>query len=365
MWVGKSIMAQNILVYYSLKHKKQTSIYISPTFAQAREQFTSICDNLTKSICQGNSSTLEIRFVNGSRIKFLSAESKENIRGYTVTKYGLLVVDEAAYISDDAFYAATPFVNANKAPTLIISTPRFKDKFFYTMFNDPDCYTYDWAKYKNPFIDDRKLEMYRRSMPTQLFKADYLGMWMESTSQVFGDFSNVLSNYILNDTEYYYAGLDWGSGGGSDYTVLTIFNSNHQMVYLDYFNDVEPTEQIGRIVKGLNKYRVKKLIAEKNSIGEIYLSMLKKQLYGVIIEAFDTTNTSKRAIIDNMIAEIRNGQCTLLNDTELKVQLSAYEVQQTKTGITYNAASGYHDDICIASALGLWCFKKGNKISYV
>ena len=367
---GKSVMCENVLIKCSLDHPKQQSIMICPTFKQGKKIYRSIVRKFkgTPLLATANASDLEIAFTNGSQITFLSAEQGDNLRGFTVTRYGILILDEAAYIPDEVFYTVTPFVNANNAPILAVSTPRFRAGFFYEFYSDgtqgkPDVYAYNFADYPNPFVTPRKLEMYRRKMPVNLFRADYLGEWMEATSDLFGDFSKVMSNTVTATSGEITAGLDWGVGrdavsNDSDYTVLSIFNTERQQLRLYRWNDLNETDTIKAIVDGIRTYGVRKLVVETNSIGRVYLGLLKKAIATAglpcrVIE-FTTTNDTKRKAIEQFIVHVQNRTIQLLDDPELKIQMSAYQAERTPSGkITYNAAPGYHDDCIMATAFAL------------
>lgn len=363
-------MCENILLKASLEHGGQTSIMISPTFAQAKKVYKELVKALrnTDLIKAKNASDLEITFINDSVILFKSAEQGDNLRGFTVSKYGILIFDEAAYISDDVFYLCTPFVNAHNAPILMVSTPRFKSGFFYEFYEDgmrgqANCFSYDFCEYENPYLSKERLELYRRKMPLNLFLADYLGRWMEAMSDIFGDFKHILSNTITQDVGDLVGGLDWGVGRNaksedSDSTALSIFNQHKQQVRLYHWNDLDETQTIEAIVAAVREYGLKKLVVETNSIGSVYLGMLRKAIakegLPCSIIAFNTNNSSKRSVIEKFIVAVQNRECQLLDEAEMKIQMSAYQMEKTATGlITYNATKGYHDDCIIATALAL------------
>lgn len=372
---GKSMMCENIIIECSLRHKNQTSIWVSPTIKQSKRIFKSIVKNLANSglITGHNGTDLDITFFNGSQIVFASAEQGDNIRGATVSRYGIMIVDEAAYISDEVYYVCTPFVNANNAPTLIVSTPRFKQGFFYDFFTDglmgkTNIFSYDFTKYPNPYLTKERLEMYRSKMPLNLFRADYLGEWMEAMSDIFGDFKRILSNSVTLDGNYT-AGIDWGVGKSaksddSDQTSLSILNGMHQQVRLYHWNDLDETTTISHLVNALKENQVRKVVVETNSIGGVYLGLLRKAIQSAglpcqIVE-FVTTNETKRSIIEALIVEVQNRTIQLLDDPEQSLQMSAYAMERTPSGkITYNAAPGYHDDCIIATALALHGTKRG------
>lgn len=372
---GKSMMLENLLIRVSLANPNQTSVLISPTFKQGKKIFKSIAKKFRRTplYASSNSSDLEYTFINGSTIVFLSAEQGDNIRGQTVTQYGVLAIDEAAYISDEVFYTATPFVNANHAPIVAVSTPRFKQGFFYEFYNDglngrQNVHSYDFTDYDNPFLTADKLELYRTKMPLNLFRADYLGEWMETTSDVFGDFQKVLNNSVTMTGEYT-AGIDWGVGknaknNDSDSTSLSIFNDLYQQVGIIHWNDLDETTTIARIVDALKTWNVKKVVVETNSIGGVYLGLLRKAILqaGLMCQVveFNTSNESKREIIENFIVHVQNRTIQLLNDNEQSIQMSAFRMEKTPSGkITYNGTPGYHDDCIMATAFALHGMKVG------
>lgn len=373
---GKSLMAENILLKCSLEHANQTSILISPTLSQSRKIFKEITRAISRApfFTSSNGTDLEITFVNGSQILLKSAEQGDNLRGYTVTRHGILIIDEAAYIRDDIFFTVTPYVNANNAPILLLSTPRFRAGFFYDFYNDgmagkPGVYSYDFTRYKNPFLTSERLELYRRKMSVNLFRADYLGEWMETTSDIFGDFARVLSNTATNSGDNV-AGIDWGVGknaknNDSDSTALSIMNRQKQQIALFHWNDIDATTTIQNIIDKLRAFDVRQLIVESNSIGSVYLDLLRKEInrqhVNCVVRPFNTSNDTKRAIIEALQVAIQNGDVQLMDDPELKIQFSAYRMEKTPTGkITYNASPGYHDDIVIATALTLRALKTAN-----
>jgi hypothetical protein len=348
---GKSLMCQNVLQEKAINNMAQTSVYLAPTFKQCKEMFTGITKALKgiPVIYSSNASDLVIEYVTGSRVVFLSAEQGDNIRGYTVTKNGILIIDEAAYIKDEVFYAATPFVNANNAPILIVSTPRFKEGFFYEFYTDgeqgkPNVYAYNFTEYNNPYLSLERLEMYRRKMPVNLFRADYLGEWMEAVSELFGDFQKVLSNTFRHSSDTT-AAIDWGVGkdaksGDSDSTAISVMNEFKEQCFLKSWNDIDPTATIKELVKVLEQWHCSIVTVETNSIGMVYMNLLRNAIaasgINCMVQEFTTTNDSKRGIIEDLQVAIQNEQVQLLDNPTLKIQLTSYQMERTRTGkITY------------------------------
>ena len=102
------------------------------------------------------------------------------------------------------------------------------------------------------------------------------------------------------------------------------------------------------------------VVVEDNSIGEIYRSALKRKLNNKgVLKSFNTSNTSKRKIIEQLIEAFHQGAITIIENQRSKEQLQHYQIEETATGkITYNSANGYNDDYCIALALAYDTYKK-------
>lgn len=135
------------------------------------------------------------------------------------------------------------------------------------------------------------------------------------------------------------------------------------MVFIEYFNDKTPTEQIDRIVRLIEQYQPIKITVESNSIGNIYFDMLQKRVKCRILK-FTTTNDSKNKIIDKLGIALENKEIGILRDEELLTELRMYAAEKTKTGkITYNAPSGYKDDAVMSLAI-CWDSLFTNKGNY-
>lgn len=306
-----------------------------------------------------NSQLLTIEFTTGSEILFKSAEQKDALRGFTVS--GILVIDEAAFIPDEIFEILYPTCDANNAPILVISTPLFCSGEFYELYirginGDSRVISFDWSKYDtSKYLSKEKLEYYRNTISPLKFKSEYLGEFISEGSYLFGDLNNCVGE---PEGDIVYAGIDWGSGNGGDFTVMVGLNKFGCVVKIIAMKDIPPTEQIEILSKHINNTPTLKCVCvEMNSIGRIYYDSLKKNIK-VNIRCFQTTNDSKRDIIEKLIKAFLTGSITIIGDDELIRELQHYAVEKTKTGYTYNGQDGVNDDYVIALALAYDTYDK-------
>lgn len=370
--VGKSVMLENILLKTAIEKKNTDSFVLSPTNAQAEKIFGELLNAIKRTPVyrNHNASNHVITFSNSSQIFFKSAEQRENLRGYTVT--GILCIDEAAYISDSVISDVLPWVDANRAPVVFTSTPVGKQGMFYNFFieglkdNKEKYFCYDWSKYDtSQLLTAERKEFYRRTLPKDKYITDILGEFLQGDSAVFGDFTPVLTNEYNKSNITYYFGIDWGSGVGGDYTVVSIFNSEKQMVAIVTFNHLDETQTINAIVELARQYRPVKITVETNSIGRVFYGLLDKALKAnqiiTQLKGFNTTNETKERIINELQIGIQTRTITLLDNEELQTQLSMFEMKLTANNKkVYNAKQGYHDDIIMATAICLNSINTGN-----
>ncbi len=380
--IGKTVIIEQELIRHAINYPTSVSICLSLTITNCRKIYKEIVSGCINSgiIDKHNDSLLEIEFINGSVIYFKSAQQKETLRGYTISRGGILCIDEAAYISEEIFNIISPWTDVNNANTLMVSTPRLKSGTFYNFYqiglahNAPNVESFDLCKFDtSEFLSPEKLELYRNTMPQNQFITEYLGEFVEDGGNVFEikSIKWIEENQSRRqfDTEGYnelYIGIDWGNGVNGDYTVVSAFDENGVQRLLAMNNCKYKAEtQIGWIINQIKKIdttKIKKVVAETNSIGEVYLSLLKKDIKSVYsgdIVEFTTSNTSKREIIENLVAEIGKGNITLYENDEQRREFSAYAMEITPTGkITYNAPYGLHDDIVMASAMAINTMRK-------
>ena len=373
--VGKSVTCEVLLLYYSINKAGSTSICISPTLNQSRKIYKEILKGIQNlPVYQSsNSTTLEINLTNSSCIKFKSGEQRDSLRGETVN--GILILDEAVFIPDEVIFTTLPFVDANRAPILLTSTPKFRNGTFYDFFqnglnNKSGFHSYDVNFYDtSALLSPERLEIYRQSVAPIVFKSEYLGDFIDAISTVFGDVEK-LCGTTLHTANERTMGVDWSNGaldkgGNPDETAVSILNEHRELEFIDSFSDKEVTETIDYIIKKIKEYDVKKVVVEVNSMGATYVNLLKKRISSLgircqVIEFF-TTNDSKREIIENLQVNCLNGTIQLLKNNKLLLQMVSYMSEKTPTGkITYNASLGAHDDCVISLALALWGTRRGN-----
>lgn len=373
---GKSFLCENILLHYAINYQKTTNAMISPTLNQSRALFKELVNAIIESgiVKAKNEQLLTIDLINNSTIFFKSAEQRDALRGYHVN--GILILDEAAYLTDDILQLVLPWRNVSNAPLLIVSTPFRKDGFYWRYWNMGLSDTYrnvkavDWCDFDtSALLTEEQKESYRKILPKNQYLTEIEGQFIDGDGMVFTGLNSCIG--VPQNGTMIYVGIDWGSGKDNDDTSITFFNEHGEMVYIDCFNNLGTFEQVNRIVEDLLKYEYEiiKIQAENNSIGSPFIDLLKKTLTergkGRLvnkIEEFTTTNGEKVRLVNQFQVALEQNKVTLLDDEKLLNELGAYAATyNAKTGnVSYNAPSGLHDDMVISTLFGYDAYKSSN-----
>ena len=368
--IGKSFIIINELLRFAINYTNTVSCCLSPTLNQARKIYKQILKvtDQTGVVIKKNDSLLEIEFINGSVVVFKSAEQRESLRGYTFN--GILCIDEAAYISDEVWSIIRPTCDVYQAPILMVSTPKFRMGFFFETFQmgflekyKGRITSYDLCKFDtSALLSNEQLELYRQMLPKNMFVTEYEGEFLDSESIVFGNIKECIG--VNGDYNELYIGIDWGSGVGSDNTVVTALNENTEMVFQIAFNNKSTMEQINYITEYLSGFgnKVKHIVAECNGLGKPLCDNLKEKIKKIPIEEWYTTNQNKIELINKLQVAFEQKKIKILDDDALIAELSIFEAKMNAKGtVQYGAPVGGNDDRVLSLLFALYSKEMKNK----
>lgn len=354
---GKSQTLEGILLWFALNRAGTVSAAVSPTLDQSRKLYNDILKAVdgTGVLSKKNETLLTMRFINGSELYFKGSD-QEGLRGFTVS--GILCLDEAAFIADKILELVLPWVQVHGSPILMFSTPKYQAGFFYRYW----CYgnagqhkttAIDWNKWDtSALLPPETLEAYRQILPKQQFKSEYEGEFLDSEGLVFEGFADCIEE-PEEKAEGLIIGLDWGSGGGNDYTVASVLDTSGKQRDILAFNNLNAPQQIDIISQYIKSHPVRKIISENNSIGSPMTDLLEQAVPYVNIERFKTTNVSKNELVSGLQVAFQRKLIRILPDNVQSAELAAYALEynpKTRT-TTYNAPLGMHDDRVMALAM--------------
>jgi hypothetical protein len=193
-----------------------------------------------------------------------------------------------------------------------------------------------------------------KGMFLQEYPEDPINCFLTSGNGYFG---SILQNVFIapfgavyDPTHIYTAGLDFGQSNDFSYMSVVDRTSNVQVDYL-HINRLSWREQRRRI-KGLyDKWHVKTVLAEANSIGSVNIEELRGD--GVNVLPFWTDNNSKALLMGNYYDQLERGTKLLDWDVQ-KAEHYNFASTQLPSGVWKLAANGDgHDDTVIGNALSV------------
>ena len=353
---GKSLLGQNLLLYWLLQKPNQKGAWLSPVYSQCRKIFSELMDASTAIIQSSNKAELTFKFVNGSTLQFLSTERPDSVRGYS---FNYMILDEAAYVNERGFETAIlPTLTAIGKKCLIISTPKSKNwfyKYYLKGVNENSEYiSFRGKSTDNPYVNETFINEQRLSLPDDIFRQEYLAEFTDAGSEVFRgvDQACIVPQYTKQDkASRCFVGID--TGLSNDYSVLCIMNEAGRVLLIDRLRGENINTIANRFNDILTRFRVEGGYVEENGIGAAMRDLVIPK--NRRIRGFTTTQDSKTTIVRTLISDLEASIIELPTkelEPEVYKELSLYTYKLSNNGkLSFTHQNGLHDDIVDALML--------------
>jgi hypothetical protein len=203
---GKSTMTAVIALHRALYHPGSLILCLAPALRQSQELFGKVLGfyrDLGRPVSPRAERKLSLELENGSRIITLPA-SEKTIRGFSGTS--LLVLDEAARVDDELYFAVRPMLAVSGGALMMLTTPYGKRGIFYEEWTGG----HGWERYEVlasqcPRISEEFLEEERASLPPFIFRQEYECSFEETEDQVFS--ADLVDRAVSEDVEPLFAAV--------------------------------------------------------------------------------------------------------------------------------------------------------------
>jgi predicted phage terminase large subunit-like protein len=285
---GKSTIVAILALHHALLNPGALVAILSPSQRQSTELLRKI-RRYNRLLGQpggrvtDSATSLELR--NGSRVVALPG-SESTTRGFTAS---LLLIDEAAQVSEDDYYAATPMLAATQGRLIILSTPHGKQGIFWHAWDQGP----DWKRVKVtadecPRISKDFLDRERCLMGEQRFAQEYCcefvqgegSLFKEEWIQYFDPHTVPNMDMIIQSwdtavtkstTSDFVVGQVWGRRGADFYLLEQVRDR------WDFDETVSAMKEVTRVWPESSS-----VIVEAQTLGAALASHLKKQISGII-----------------------------------------------------------------------------------
>ncbi len=184
---GKSTISAVLAVHDAVYRPGALVLLLAPSSRQSSELFKKVMyvyGAVGRPVPATMESALQLTLANGSRIVALPGK-EETIRGFSgVTR---LIVDEAARVPDELYYAIRPMLAVSGGGLIALSTPFGKRGFFHREWTEggPTWERVEIPATACPRISPTFLAEERRSLGDWWYRQEYCCSFEETSDQVF------------------------------------------------------------------------------------------------------------------------------------------------------------------------------------
>jgi len=181
---GKSTICALKALHQAVFYPEQMILLLSPSLRQSSELFRKVLDfaNLIPWLQRTEDTKTSMTLTNGSRIISLPG-SEHTVRGYS--DVDLIIVDEAACVLDDFYYAVRPMLAVSGGSIFLLSTPWGKRGFFYHEWQRGGWHKVQVTAKQCPRIPVAFLKKEKERIPAWFYRQEYFCSFEENAAAVF------------------------------------------------------------------------------------------------------------------------------------------------------------------------------------
>ena len=184
---GKSTVSGLLSADMALRVPGSLTLILAPSERQAKETFGKAARFYTATgqvVPTDSYRKLGMELTNGSRIEALPGTEK-TIRGFS--EVDLLIMEEAARVADELYYAARPFLAISGGRLMMLSTPAGRRGVFHHEWTEGE----GWERYEVPATRIPRmpasfLEEERRTLPAWIYRQEYECSFEDLEDALFG-----------------------------------------------------------------------------------------------------------------------------------------------------------------------------------
>lgn len=377
---GKTVLAAKIIVSRT-RRKNQMLWWVAPTYRIVKRGYEEVLRQLPDGVLAHDpppsthfdaGRPIVLRFKNGTKMEFYSAERPEGMLGAAVD---FCVMDEAAIMKSAIWnQIVSPTLIDHKGCALMISTPRGRNWFYDVWLKGQDPDQQEWESWTfttqdNPTLPPGEADRMAADMPRMEADQEIYAKWLAAGSQVFIiereaiQYDRVLESGLVENVPVrgpVFLGIDLART--NDYTVMYgTVERTRRNCYYERWNGVAWSEQrrrikraVGRLMKAGAEHVT--LMVDEGNAGSVIVEDLQEAGFDVVGVNF---TTQKAPMVRLLANDLEQGRAFILD--EGIVEFENYSMSQTPQGrIQYAAPEGQHDDIVSAKMLSHWgCVNEG------
>ncbi len=327
--------------------------WVAPIFPQAEIVYARLKRALPRRLYEKNDTKLTITLLNETVLWFKGADKPDSLYGEDV--YGA-VIDEASRCKEESWHAVRSTLTATQGPLRIIGNVKGRKNWAYHMARKAEAGEPNmrFARITAAdavaagLIDAAEVEDAKRQLPDAVFRELYLAEASDDQGNPFGLAAIRACANGLSDLPV--AAWGWDLAKSTDWTVGIGLDVNGRVCRFVRWQ--KPWEDTIRDILDITK-DVPALV-DSTGVGDPILERLQKAKPGVFL-GFKFSSPSKQQLMEGLAVAIQQQQIHYPAGP-IVAELEAFEYVYSRTGVTYSAPEGQHDDcVCaLALAVQLW-----------
>lgn len=310
---------------------------------------------------------------NDSYLDFASAQKPENAEGFA---YDYVMVNEAGIIfkKPEIWLNTLQPMTKDAIGVRFVGTPKGRNQFF-NLYQQGEQGLSGYESHRLPaweskYWEQSQLDQIKDTTPVHIFNQEYGADFIEGDSAVFVGLAGVIDPNLPKllrgePGKRYVMGVDLAKH--TDFTVITVLDTNGNQVYFERFNQLEWVFQKQKIYTVWEMFNGPQTYLDSTGIGDpIYDDLNRTKMNGKL-QGYKLTNATKKDLIENLIVCVSSQSIRIPDIQEEISELTSFEYNITRAGLlTYGAPIGLHDDCVISLALAAWGTKNpANDFSFV
>jgi phage FluMu gp28-like protein len=337
---------------------------VAPTLEQAKILFERVVDLATRLMEELGFDQIKPKMAPYPRlavgehvVQARSGHRPRSLRGFEATD---IVVDEAAYLSDDLIHDVLwPMMATTDGRMTLISTPNGRNGFWSLFKKGETEGSGVWSRRapssENPLVRREFLDVQRELMDEQRYAVEFEAEFLDRSGSVFPSECVercLVPGFAEAPRGPFFIGIDFART--VDFTAVVVLSGTQEsarLVRVERFQHANWEAQLDRIEGILREFPGASVLVDSTGAGSGPAQRLMERSTGCRVSEYLFNLQSKTRLIDGLRKLIQRAALKMEPDPVLLRELDAFVESPRPPGpSSFNAASG-HDDTVIALAL--------------
>jgi len=332
--------------------------WVAPVYNQAKIAFKRAKEYIPDDLYRANNSSKTLTFPNGSVWHFKTAEKVDNLYGEDCES---IVLDEASRAREEAFDALRSTLTATQGPMRLIGNTKGRGNWFYKRCqvaksgSEPEYGYHRLTAYDavdGGVLPIEEVEAAKRQLPEHVFDALYRAIASEDGTHPFG-IGHIRRAVMPELSPLPVKVWGWDVAKSTDWTVGIGLDEHGNMAALKRFQH-QTHPYIQQAILQASRETGAPALIDSTGVGDSTLDNILPMLEpnDPPIKGFKFTPRSKQQLMEKLAVALQAGRLGIV-EGPVQDELEIFEFVHTRTGVRYEAPSGYglHDDCVCALAL--------------